>query len=75
MPVDFEVPDDELRLSFFARVGAAPVLLFAVVTAPLDDSALFKDLTKTVGSLESFSRHRIGNVPIPRRDIKKKHDQ
>ena len=56
--VGFEVPEDELRLSFFVRVGAAPVLLFVVVTAPLDDSALFNDLTKTVGSLESFIHHR-----------------
>jgi len=54
---DFDVPDDELKLSFFVRVGAAPVLLFVVVTAPLDDSALFNDLTKTVGSLESFARN------------------
>lgn len=51
---DFEAPADDERLSFFVLVGAAPLLLFVVVTAPLFERALFKDLTKTVGSLDSF---------------------
>lgn len=46
--------DEEESASFFVRVGAAPVLLLVVVTAPLLDKALLSDLTKTVGSLVSF---------------------
>ena len=45
--------DEEESASFFVRVGAAPVLLLVVVTAPLLDKALLSDLTKTVGSLVS----------------------
>lgn len=52
--LDFAAVPDLLEAdpdpSFFVRVGAAPVLLFVVVTAPLLDKALFKDRTKTVGS-------------------------
>lgn len=51
---DLVAPDEELRGSFFVRVGAAPVLLFVVVTAPLLVKALLSDLTNTVGSLLSF---------------------
>lgn len=51
---DLAAPDEEPRPSFLERVGAAPVLLFVVVTAPLADSALFKDRTNTVGSFASF---------------------
>ena len=32
---DFAPIDPEVEASFFDRVGAAPVLLFVVVTAPL----------------------------------------
>lgn len=51
---DLAPVDPDVDASFFERVGAAPVLLFVVVTAPLCVKALFKDRTRTAGSLPSY---------------------